>query len=197
LRALAKAAIPPQERGVTIEDIDELQLIDIFPDFVSLVGREKSDVESADVDVSLHALFVNALRMTPDRIIVGEIRGAETKDVLEAGVTEAGGMMLTVHLKDPSNLFGRFYWMLLAAGLDMPWDIVENQVKSALNVIVHITRWADASGNLIRRITNISEIHEDGTIVPLWEWVGDDWEARASLSPRLRDQILRYSGVAD
>ncbi len=195
LRALAKAAIPPGERLVTIEDIDELQLVDIFLDGVSLVGHEKSDADSADVDVSLHALFVNALRMTPDRIIVGEIRGPETKDVLEAGVTEAGGMMLTVHLKDPSNLFGRFYWMLLAAGLHMPLDVVENQVKSALNVVVHITRWADEDGNLVRRITNISEIRDDGEIVTLWDWNGQDWEPGYPLSDKLEQQIRRYIGA--
>ncbi len=197
LRALAKAAIPPSERLVTIEDIDELQLTDMFLDGVSLVGHEKSDAESADVDVSLHALFVNALRMTPDRIIVGEIRGPETKDVLEAGVTEAGGMMLTVHLKDPSNLFGRFYWMLLAAGLDMPWQVVENQVKAALNVVVHITRWANSDGNLVRRITNISEIREDGEIVSLWDWNGDDWEPVFPISDKLNQQIARYASGLD
>ncbi|SMC01947.1 pilus assembly protein CpaF [Sulfobacillus thermosulfidooxidans DSM 9293] len=193
LRAVARAAIPPTERIVTIEDIDELQLVDFFPDAVSMIGHEKSDADAADVDVSLHALFVNALRMTPDRIIVGEIRGAETKDVLEAGVTEAGGLLLTVHLKDPSMLFGRFYWMLLGAGLEMPWDTVVQQVKAAFNVIVHITRWVNADGELVRRITNISEILESGEIVSLWDWDGADWIPVHDPSPTLMAQIRRYA----
>ncbi|WP_053958413.1 CpaF family protein [Sulfobacillus thermosulfidooxidans] len=192
LRAVARAAIPLTERIVTIEDIDELQLVDFFPEAVSMIGHEKSDADAADVDVSLHALFVNALRMTPDRIIVGEIRGAETKDVLEAGVTEAGGLMLTVHLKDPSMLFGRFYWMLLGAGLGMPWDTVVQQVKAAFNIVVHITRWVNEDGELVRRITNISEILDSGDIVSLWDWDGHDWISKALPSADLMTRIQRY-----
>ncbi len=192
LRALAKAAIPKTERLITIEDIDELQLIDFFPDGVSLVGREKTDIESYEVDVSIHSLFVNSLRMTPDRLIVGEVRGQETKDVLEAGVTEANGLMFTVHLKHPRLLFNRFYWMLASSGLQLPMSTVEQQVRDALDIIVHITRFEEEDGRVIRRITSISEVLESGDIVPLWSWDGEDWVPEHEVSTSLARQIALY-----
>jgi pilus assembly protein CpaF len=194
LRALAKAAIPITERIVTIEDIDELQLVDIFPDCVSLIGHEKTDSESADVDVSLNTLLVNALRMTPERVIVGEVRGAETKVVLEAGVTEAGGTMFTVHLREPDMLFQRFYWMLLASGLNMPPDVVEGQTRAALDLIVHISRREDENQVVVRRITNISEVRKDGVIMPLWDWIDNDWVSVNPLSPEFERRIHRFEG---
>lgn len=194
LRALAKAAIPITERIVTIEDIDELQLVDLFPDCVSLIGHEKTDSESADVDVSLNTLLVNALRMTPERLIVGEVRGAETKVVLEAGVTEAGGTMFTVHLREPDMLFQRFYWMLLASGLNMPPDVVETQTRAALDLIVHISRWEDENGVVTRKITSIAEVRRDGVIVPLWDWIDNDWVSVNPMSADLTRRIRRIEG---
>lgn len=189
LRAIAQAAFGRYERIITIEDIDELQLVDMFPDVVSLVAREKTDEDSAEVAVTSHDLFVNALRMTPERLVVGEVRGVESKDVLEAGVTEPGGLMFTVHIKNPVYLTARFYWMLLAAGMHMPYDVVEHQVKSALNIIVQITRWMDDSGRVIRRITAITEITEEGDLRPLWLWTGEDWEQVNALSDARQREI--------
>ena len=176
-------------RVVVIEDTPELQ--------VAVKNAVYLETKSSPPRVDQTDLLKVTMRLRPDRIVVGEVRGPEVKDVLEAGVTEAGGMLLTVHLKEPSMLFGRFYWMLLAAGLNMPWNVVENQVRAALNVVVHITRWADAEGHLIRRITSIAEITEEGEIRSLWEWTGEDWEARYPLSERLDRQIRRYTGALD
>ncbi|PSR27142.1 MAG: CpaF family protein [Sulfobacillus benefaciens] len=194
LRALARAAIPQWERLITIEDIDELQLVDLFPDCVSLVGHEKTDPDSAEADVSIHALFKNALRMTPDRLIIGEVRGMEAKDILDASVTEQGGILFTVHLNQPELLFQRFHWLLLNSGLQQPLDIVVAQVKAALNVIVQINRPTDADGQATRRMTEIAEVRSDGSIVPLWQWQGDDWIQTADVSATLQHKMALYGG---
>lgn len=194
LRALARAAIPQWERLITIEDIDELQLVDLFPDCVSLVGHEKTDPDSAEADVSIHALFKNALRMTPDRLIIGEVRGMEAKDILDASVTEQGGILFTVHLNQPDLLFQRFHWLLLNSGLQQPLDIVVAQVKAALNVIVQINRPTDADGQATRRMTEIAEVRSDGSIVPLWQWQGDDWIQTADVSATLQHKMALYGG---
>lgn len=195
LRAFAKAAVPTWERLITIEDIDELQLVDVFPDCVSLVGHEKTDPDSAEADVSIHALFVNALRMTPDRLVVGEVRGIEAKDVLEAAATEQGGMLFTVHLNRPDLLFQRFHSMLMNSNLMLPYDVVESQVKNALNIIIQINRPANEEGRMTRRITEIAEIREDGTIAPLWQWTGDDWVQRNTLSDALIKRMSLYGSA--
>ncbi|POB12311.1 CpaF family protein [Sulfobacillus sp. hq2] len=197
LRAFARAAIPQWERVITIEDIDELQLVDVFPDCVSLVGHEKSDPDSAEPDVSIHALFVNALRMTPDRLIVGEVRGIEAKDVLEAAATEQGGMLFTVHLNRPELLFQRFHSMFMNSGLMLPYEVVEAQVKNALNLIIQINRPANEDGRVTRRVTEIAEVRDDGTIAPLWQWDGTDWLPRNALSDTLARRMALYGNLGD
>ncbi|AEJ40855.1 hypothetical protein TPY_2695 [Sulfobacillus acidophilus TPY] len=191
LRALAQAAIPRFERVITIEDIDELQMTDAFEDCVSLVGSDKADNELG-IEVSIHQLFLNALRMRPDRIIIGEVRGKEAKDVLEVGVTEAGGMLLTVHLKNPSELFMRIQWMLLDGGYTFPVDYVREQVISAFDLVIQIARPADANGQLHRRIVEISELTEDKQIRPIFQWTGADWEQVNAPTDKIQRLFRQY-----
>lgn len=151
LRALARAAIPAWQRVVTIEDADELQLVDYFEDCPSLVGHERLDPDSPEPDVSIHMLFLNALRMKPDWVLVGEVRGAEATDVLEAGVTEQGGLLFTVHVRDAARFIERFHWMLVKSGYHFPAEVIQQQVMAAIDLVVLVDRLQETPGEWTRR----------------------------------------------
>jgi pilus assembly protein CpaF len=150
--------IPKGERIITIEDAAELKLN--HPHLVSLEARP-SNLEGKGV-IAIRDLVRNSLRMRPDRIIVGECRGGETLDMLQAMNTGHDGSLTTVHANSPRDVVSRLEVMTLLAGLEIPVLAIREQVASAVDVIVQQMRLADGS----RRITHIVEVTgvENGTV---------------------------------
>jgi pilus assembly protein CpaF len=144
------ALIPVGERIVTIEDSAELQLQ--HPNLVSLECRP-TNVEGRG-QVSIRDLVRNALRMRPDRIVVGECRGGETLDMLQAMNTGHDGSLTTAHANSPRDLLSRLEVMTLMAGMELPLVAVREQIASAVNLIVQQARFPDGS----RRIVAIAEV---------------------------------------
>ena len=142
--------IPEGERIVTIEDAAELQLQQ--PHVVSLESRPPN-AEGAG-EVRIRDLVRNALRMRPDRIIVGEVRGAEALDMLQAMNTGHEGSMTTVHANSPRDALSRLETMVLMAGFELPVKAIREQIASALNLIVHLDRLPDGR----RVVTAVTEI---------------------------------------
>jgi pilus assembly protein CpaF len=142
-------SVPPHERLVTIEDAAELRLKS--ENLVRLESRPSYQDKPA---ITTQALVTNALRMRPDRIIVGECRGAETMDMLTAMNTGHDGSMTTTHANSPKDTLRRLESMILLTGRDMPVKVVRSNIASALQMIVQVARSADGQ----RRITDIVEI---------------------------------------
>jgi pilus assembly protein CpaF len=149
LNALS-SAIPDSERIVTIEDAAELQL---NQHHVLRLESRPPNIEGEGA-VPIRDLVRNSLRMRPDRIIVGEVRGAEALDMLQAMNTGHDGSLSTVHSNSPRDALARVETMVLMAGYDLPVRAIRQQVSSALEVIVHIERLEDGS----RRVTAITEV---------------------------------------
>jgi pilus assembly protein CpaF len=149
LNALS-AFISPKERIVTIEDVAELQLKQ--PHVVRLETRT-ANIEGQGA-VHQRQLLVNSLRMRPDRIVVGEVRGEEALDMLQAMNTGHDGSLTTVHANAPRDAIARVENMVLMAGLDLPVRAIREQVASALDVIVHVSRLSDGK----RRVTHVTEV---------------------------------------
>jgi pilus assembly protein CpaF len=144
------ALVPVSERIVTIEDSAELLLQ--HPNLVSLECRP-TNVEGRGL-VTIRDLVRNALRMRPDRIVVGECRGGETLDMLQAMNTGHDGSLTTAHANSPRDLLSRLEVMTLMAGMDLPLIAVREQIASAVNLIVQQTRFPDGA----RRIVAITEV---------------------------------------
>jgi pilus assembly protein CpaF len=142
--------IPGTERIITIEDAAELQLTQ--PHVVRLEARP-ANVEGSGA-VPIRDLVINALRMRPDRIIVGEVRGGETVDMLQAMNTGHEGSMTTVHANSARLVVSRIETMVLWAGFDMPLSAIRRQLADAIHVIVHQDRMPDGT----RRVVSISEM---------------------------------------
>jgi len=149
LNALS-AAIGDDERVVTIEDPTELRLQQ--PHVVSLEARPPS-IEGKG-EVTQRDLVRNALRMRPDRIIVGEVRGAETFDMLQAMNTGHEGSISTVHANSPRDALSRLESLVLMTGMDLPMRVIREQIESAIHLVIQQARFSDGS----RRVTNITEI---------------------------------------
>ena len=149
LNALS-AAIPDQDRIVTIEDAAELRLNQRH--VLRLESRPKN-IEG-EGEISIRDLVRNSLRMRPDRIIVGEVRGAEALDMLQAMNTGHDGSLSTVHANSTRDALSRIETMVLMAGFDLPMRAVRQQMASALDLIVHLERMEDGS----RRVTAITEV---------------------------------------
>ncbi|WP_100406432.1 CpaF family protein [Bacillus solitudinis] len=149
LNALA-AAIPGDERVITIEDSAELKL-----DRPNVVGMEARppNVEGRG-EISIRQLVKNALRMRPDRIIVGEVRGSEAFDMLQAMNTGHEGSMTTVHANSPRDALGRVEGMVIMAGMDLPSSVIREYIVGAVDFIVQGDRLSDGK----RKILSISEI---------------------------------------
>jgi pilus assembly protein CpaF len=144
------AFIPVDERVVTIEDSAELVLQQ--PHVVRLETRPPN-VEGKG-EVTARELVRNTLRMRPDRIIVGEVRGSEVFDMLQAMSTGHDGSLCTIHANTPRDSMGRLEMMMLLAGWSIPQRAMRQQIASALNVIVHVSRLSDGS----RKVMKISEL---------------------------------------
>jgi pilus assembly protein CpaF len=142
--------IPEQERIVTIEDSAELRLD--HQNWVALEARP-ANVEGRGA-VSIRDLVKNSLRMRPDRIIVGEVRGGESLDMLQAMNTGHDGSLTTVHANSARDIFSRLEVMALMGGLDIPVQALREQISSAVDIVVHQSRFQDGS----RRISSILEV---------------------------------------
>ncbi len=143
-------AIPGEERIVTIEDAAELRLRQRH--VVRLESRP-ANVEGRG-EVTIRQLVVNALRMRPDRIVVGEVRGAEALDMLQALNTGHDGSLTTVHANSPSDALRRIETLALMAGVGLPHAAIRDQVASALDVVVHQARLPDGA----RVVESVSEV---------------------------------------
>ena len=142
--------IPEHERTVTIEDAAELQLKQRN---VVRLETKKPTSESPGV-VTIRDCVINALRMRPERIIVGECRGGEALDMLQAMNTGHDGSMTTVHANDPRSCFDRLESLVLMAGVDFPIHVVRKQIASSVDLIVQASRLRDGS----RKVTHVTEI---------------------------------------
>jgi pilus assembly protein CpaF len=142
--------IPQEERVATIEDAAELQLQQ--PHVVPMETRPKN-IEG-NGEVTCRDLVKNALRMRPDRIIIGECRGPETLDMLQAMNTGHDGSMTTIHANDTRDALGRMEMMVGMSGFDLPIWIIRRQIASAVHIIVQASRLTGG----VRKITKISEI---------------------------------------
>lgn len=156
--------IPDEERVITIEDSAELQLLD-QPDLVRLETR----TGSAETGVTIRQLIRCSLRMNPDRIIVGEVRGEEALDMLQAMNTGHDGSLSTGHANSPSDMLMRLATMVLM-GADLPLAAINNQIASAIDILVHLGKLRDGS----RKVLSVMEVgtSENGKISlnPLYEF---------------------------
>jgi pilus assembly protein CpaF len=142
--------IPPGDRIVTIEDSAELQLKQ--PHVVRLETRPRN-IEG-EGEVSQRILLVNALRMRPDRIIMGECRGAEAVDMLQAMNTGHDGSVTTLHANTPRDALSRLETMISMASLDLPEKAMRQQIASAIQIVIQVSRLSDGT----RKVIQISEI---------------------------------------
>jgi len=158
LNAISKV-ISPGERIVTIEDAAELRLQQ--PHIVRLESRPPN-IEGRG-EITIRDLLKNALRMRPDRIIVGEVRGAEVQDMLQAMNTGHDGSMSTLHANNPREVLTRLENMMSMSGNALPLPVIRAQIAGAVNLIVHVERMRDG----IRRVTAITEITgiDSGTVM--------------------------------
>jgi pilus assembly protein CpaF len=162
------AAIPESERIVTIEDAAELQLSQ--PHVVSLETRP-ANMEGRG-EYTIRDLVRNALRMRPDRIIVGECRGGEALDMLQAMNTGHEGSLTTTHANSPHEALARLEILALMGGLDLPAQAIRKQIASSIHVIVQIARLSDGARKVVS-ISEASDVEEDGVIEerPIFEFV--------------------------
>jgi pilus assembly protein CpaF len=190
LNALS-AAIPDRDRIVTIEDAAELQLVQRH--VLRLEARPKN-IEG-EGEITIRDLVRNALRMRPDRIIVGEVRGAEALDMLQAMNTGHEGSLSTVHANSPRDALSRLETMVLMAGYELPLRAIRQHVSSALDLIVQLDRLDDGT----RRVTAISEVQrmegEMITLQHLFEFKVDRVDADRTIVGRLEPTGLRPSFV--
>lgn len=152
--------IPPTERIVTVEDAAELKLVQ--PHIVSLEARPPN-MEGKGA-VPIRDLVKNCLRMRPDRIVVGECRGGEALDMLQAMNTGHDGSLTTAHANTPRDLIARLEVMVMMSGMELPSKAIRDQVASAVDIVVQQTRFSDGS----RKVVNIAEVTgTEGDIVQM------------------------------
>lgn len=142
--------IPESERIVTIEDAAELQL---QQDHVMRMETKPANADGLHA-VTIRELVKNSLRMRPDRIVVGEVRGGEALDMLQAMNTGHDGSLTTVHSNSPRDALSRLETLVLMAGMDLPLKVVRQQISSAIDLIVQQTRFKDGK----RKVTAITEV---------------------------------------
>jgi pilus assembly protein CpaF len=161
LNALS-GAIPDSERIITIEDAAELKLAQRH--VLQLECRPKN-IEGGG-EVTIRDLVRNSLRMRPDRIVVGEVRGAEALDMLQALNTGHDGSLSTLHANSPRDALARVETMVLMAGYDLPIRAIRQQITSALDAVIHLARMHDGS----RRIVSITEVQRmESDVITLQE----------------------------
>ena len=179
--------IPNGERIITIEDAVELQLQQEH--LVRLESRPRN-IEGRG-EITIRDLVRNALRMRPDRIIVGEVRGGESLDMLQAMNTGHEGSLSTLHANTPRDAISRLETMVLMAGMDLPLRAIREQIASAVDVIVHLSRLRDGT----RRVTQVTEVQGmEGEIVTLQDAFTFEYGAGMDAHGRFLGNI-RATGV--
>ncbi|MBK9049450.1 MAG: CpaF family protein [Chloroflexi bacterium] len=154
--------IPDNERIITIENAAELQL---RQEHVVTLESRPPNVEGRG-EVQIRDLVINALRMRPDRIVVGEVRGGEALDMLQAMNTGHDGSLTTAHANNPRDMLARMETMVLMAGMDLPHRAIREQISSAVHLIIQTNRMRDGS----RKVTSISEIQGmEGDVITMSE----------------------------
>src|SRR3954465_6940165 len=183
--------IPDDERILTIEDAAELRLQQ--PHVVRLESRPPN-IEGKG-QVTIRDLVRNSLRMRPDRIVVGEVRGSEALDILQAMNTGHDGSISTIHCNSPRDALSRLETMVLMAGYDLPLRAIRQQVSSALEMIVHLERMDDGS----RKVTAITEVQRmEGDVITLqdiFKFQVDDIGPDGAISGGLRSTGLRLASL--
>ncbi len=174
--------IPTDERIVTIEDAVELRL---HQRHVIRLESRPANVEGKG-QIAIRELVRNSLRMRPDRIVVGEVRGGEALDMLQAMNTGHEGSISTLHANSPRDALARLETMVMMAGLDLPTRAIREQVASALDVIIHLSRMRDGT----RRVTEIAEVNGmEGDTITLSTLFHFDYDAGMDASGRYIGQI--------
>lgn len=195
--------IPDTERIVTIEDAVELKLRQRH---VIRLESRPANLEGQG-EIRIRDLVRNSLRMRPDRIIVGEVRGAEALDMLQAINTGHDGSLATIHANTPRDALSRLETMVIMSGFDLPLRAIRDQISSGLDIIVQMTRFRDGS----RRVTQISEVNGmEGDIITLSDLYTFDYQSgvdangqilgglqptgvRPSFLERLADRGIEYA----
>ena len=176
--------IPEGERVITIEDAKELQL---RQDHVLCMESRPANVEGKG-EVSIRDVVKNSLRMRPDRIVVGECRGGEALDMLQAMNTGHDGSLTTVHANTPRDAMTRIETLTMMAGYDLPIKAIREQMSSAVDLVIQIGRQRDGS----RKISHISEVQGmEGEVIILQDiflfdfaaGVGEDGKLVGTLQP--------------
>jgi pilus assembly protein CpaF len=147
---VVSAFVPAQERIITIEDTAELQL---KREHIVRLEYRPANVEGQG-EVTIRQLVINALRMRPDRIVVGEARGGEALDMLQAMNTGHDGSLTTVHSNSPRDTLRRIETMVLMAGMDLPHRAIREQIASAIELVVHLERMRDGT----RKVVHVAEV---------------------------------------
>src|SRR5919106_585351 len=179
--------LPDDERIVTIEDSAELRLQQ--PHIVRLESRP-SNIEGRG-EVNIRDLVRNSLRMRPDRIVVGEVRGAEAMDMMQAMNTGHDGSISTVHSNSPRDALSRVETMMMMSGMELGIRAIREQISSALNLIVHQARMKDG----VRRITHVTEVvGMEGDIITLQDLFLFDYNAGIDDEGKFRGE-LKATGI--
>jgi pilus assembly protein CpaF len=195
--------IPGDERIVTVEDAAELQL---HQEHVLTLESRPSNIEGKGA-ITIRDLVRNTLRMRPDRIVVGEVRGAEALDMLQAMNTGHDGSLTTVHSNSPRDTLSRIETMVLMAGFDLPVRAIREQIAAAVDLIIHVSRLKDGT----RRVTHVTEVEGmEGEIITLQDIFAFDYGAgydehgksRGSLRskglrPKFLDKLTDYGVTVD
>ena len=169
--------IPEEERIVTIEDAVELQL---QQDHVVRLESRPPNIEGRGA-ITIRDLVRNSLRMRPDRIVVGECRGGESLDMLQAMNTGHDGSLSTVHANSPRDAIARLETLVLMAGMDLPLRAIREQIASAVDVVVQLTRLRDGT----RRVTHVTEVQGmEGETVTLQDAFLFDYSAGVDTTGR-------------
>lgn len=172
--------LPDDERIITIEDAAELQLNQMH---VIRLEARPPNIEGTG-QVTIRDLVRNALRMRPDRIVVGEVRGGEALDMLQAMNTGHDGSLSTIHANSTRDVLSRLETMVLMAGVDLPIRAIREQIASAINLIIHMNRLQDGS----RKIVKVSEVQGmEGDVITLQDIFQFDYS-------RGMDEMGKYLG---
>ncbi|HHZ05829.1 MAG TPA: CpaF family protein [Clostridiales bacterium] len=192
--------IPKEERIITIEDSAELQIVGI-DNIVSMETRNANT--SGTGQISIRDLIKSSLRMRPERIIVGEVRGAEALDMLQAMNTGHDGSLSTGHANSTKDMLTRLETMVLQGSEGLPLSAIKQQISSALDIVIHLSRMRDHS----RKTMEITEIlgYENGEIIlnPLFSFEEDEQSTidkvhgtlKRTNNPMINDYKLKLSGL--
>ena len=193
--------IEPRERVITCEDTAELQLQQ--PHVISLETRPPNTEGVGEV--KMRDLVKNCLRMRPERIVVGEVRGPEAFDLLQAMNTGHQGSMGTLHANSPRDAISRIVSMVVMGGFHLPYHIIQQMICAAVDIIIQTTRLRDGS----RRVTHVTELlGMEGEVITtqdllVYEITGEDAQGRVRgrhrmtnmVQPRLRERVTEYGDL--